>query len=66
MNIKIFKEIKQSMLQLDVSFDFYIFDIQLNHVISIVRANNISFIFEFRLIFLNFNKLIFQNDNNLT
>ena len=66
MNIKKFKEIEQSMFQFVVSFDFYVFDIQSNHVVLIVCSNNISFIFELNLIFLNFHEFIFQNDNKLT
>ena len=65
-NIENFEKIEQSMFQFVVSFDFYVFDIQSNYVVSIVRLNNISFVFKLNLIFLNFNKFIFQNDNKLT
>ena len=66
MNIENLEEIEQSMLQLVVSLDLYVFDIQSNHVVSIIRSNNISFVFESNLISLSINKLILQNNNELT
>ena len=66
MSIENLEEIEQSMLQLVVSFDLYVFDIQSNHVVSIIRSNNISFVFESNLTFLNINKLILQDNNELT